>query len=145
LANDFGSGCGIPAAAALATGPAKGTLTLAADGSFGYASSLNFFSADSFTYRAFDGTGSSGLATVTLNVQPVNDPPVAKNDLFIWYEGATFYVAAPGALGNDTNVDADPKADGPISGKVVIMDRELLLHLQGAADRSINAIKHDEQ
>src|SRR4029077_3054898 len=50
------------------------------------------------------------------------------------------------SIGNRvTNVDADPKADGPVRGRIIIMDRELLLHLQGAADRSINAIKHDEQ
>jgi len=49
--------------------------TLEADGSFSYThdGSENF--ADSFTYTASDGTGTSVPATVTINIDPVNDAP----------------------------------------------------------------------
>jgi VCBS repeat-containing protein len=38
---------------------------------------LNFFGTDSFTYLANDGTADSDLATVTITVNPVVDPPLA--------------------------------------------------------------------
>ena len=63
--------------AVLASGPTNGTLALGKDGSFTYTPNANFSGVDSFTYRANDGTASSNLATVTINVNPVNDAPVA--------------------------------------------------------------------
>ena len=42
--------------AVLVTGPAHGTLTLNADGSFTYTPDANYNGADSFTYSANDGT-----------------------------------------------------------------------------------------
>jgi hypothetical protein len=55
--------------------PANGTLTFHANGSFEYTPNANFFGDDSFIYRASDGTSTSGVATVHLTVQPVNDAP----------------------------------------------------------------------
>ena len=54
-----------------------GTLSLAADGSFLYVADLNFFGTDTFTYEVSDGQGGSGIATVTLTVNAVNDAPDA--------------------------------------------------------------------
>ena len=48
-----------PLTAVLVTGPAHGTLTLNADGSFLYTPAANYHGTDSFTYRANDGTLSS--------------------------------------------------------------------------------------
>ncbi|RUY98309.1 tandem-95 repeat protein, partial [Mesorhizobium sp. M7A.F.Ca.CA.001.04.2.1] len=64
----------------LVTEPTNGTLTLNPDGSFTYAPKANFFGTDSFTYRAFDGTAESNIATVALTITPVNDVPVAADD-----------------------------------------------------------------
>src|SRR5262249_24893586 len=61
---------------ALVQGPAHGTVTINADGSFDYPPAANFNGTDSFTYNLIDGSYSSGAATVTLTVDPVNDPPV---------------------------------------------------------------------
>jgi VCBS repeat-containing protein len=61
--------------AAVVTGPAHGTLTLNADGSFAYTPDANFTGSDSFTYRASDGTLDSDPATVTITVTAVNDAP----------------------------------------------------------------------
>ena len=43
------------------TGPAHGTLTLNADGSFTYTPAANYNGTDSFTYKANDGTADSQL------------------------------------------------------------------------------------
>ncbi|MEU8764259.1 FG-GAP-like repeat-containing protein [Streptomyces sp. NPDC048659] len=59
---------GDPLTASLVTGPAHGTLTLAADGSFTYQPDSAYVGADSFTYEASDGTSGSDTATVTLAV-----------------------------------------------------------------------------
>src|SRR5207237_816459 len=68
--------------ASLVTGPANGTLTLNANGSFTYTPALNFNGSDSFTYKANDGTTDSNVATVTIAVSAVNDAPVAANDSY---------------------------------------------------------------
>ena len=81
LANDADPD-GDPLAAALASGPAHGTLALRADGSFAYTASAAFAGTDTFTYAASDGRLLSGPVTVTLAVAAPNQPPVAANDTF---------------------------------------------------------------
>ena len=63
--------------ATLVTDAAHGTLALAADGSFTYTPDADFNGTDSFTYTASDGELTSGPATVTITVVPVDDPPAA--------------------------------------------------------------------
>ncbi|HND54583.1 MAG TPA: Ig-like domain-containing protein, partial [Pirellulaceae bacterium] len=57
------------------TNPSHGTVSVAANGAFTYTPVANYFGPDSFTYRVSDGTLLSGVATVSLTVTPVNDPP----------------------------------------------------------------------
>jgi VCBS repeat-containing protein len=52
------------------SGPAHGSLTLNADGSFMYTPNAGYSGSDSFTYGATDGFLASAAATVTLTVQP---------------------------------------------------------------------------
>ncbi|WP_082893819.1 tandem-95 repeat protein [Rufibacter ruber] len=62
--------------AKVVTQPAKGTLTLNADGTFTYTPGANVNGTDSFTYRAHDGReDSQDAATVTITIHPVNDAP----------------------------------------------------------------------
>jgi len=42
-----------------------------------YTPDLNYYGADSFTYKVNDGLEDSNIATVSITVTPVNDPPVA--------------------------------------------------------------------
>jgi len=88
--------------------PANGTLNLNPDGSFNYTPHPDFFGTDSFTYRANDGQDNSNLATVTITVIPVNDPPLAVDDAETVIQGATLYRPAPGVLGNDNDPENDP-------------------------------------
>ena len=71
------------------SGPAHGSLTLSADGTFSYThdDSENF--TDSFTYHANDGVNDSNVATVTITITPVNDAPVGVADGYTVDEGAT--------------------------------------------------------
>ncbi|HEX2748144.1 MAG TPA: Ig-like domain-containing protein, partial [Verrucomicrobiales bacterium] len=95
-----------PFTAVIATQPSHGTVTLNANGSFLYTPAANYNGADSFTYRATD-TRASVPATVTINVAPVNDLPVAVNDTYAGDPGQTLTIAAAqGVLANDTDVDA---------------------------------------
>ena len=108
--------------AAVATGPAHGSVNLAADGSFVYTPQANFNGNDSFTYRASDGSAASGDTTVNIFVAPVNDAPVAAPDTYITDEDVMLIVDAPGVLANDSDVDGDDLqvrlSDPPAHGDV---------------------------
>ena len=54
----------------LASGPANGSVTVNADGSFRYTPNSGYNGADSFTYTANDGNGGSATATVGIIVEP---------------------------------------------------------------------------
>lgn len=67
--------------AILLDGPNFATsFTLNSDGSFSYTPIANFSGLDSFTYKANDGLLDSNVATVTINVNPIEDAPVAVDD-----------------------------------------------------------------
>ena len=102
--------------AVVGSGPSHGTLTLNADGSFSYTPVANFSGSDSFTYRASDGTLSSGLATVTLTVSAANDAPAAVDDAYSAGEDTALTVAAPGVLANDSDPEGDTLSAVLVSG-----------------------------
>ena len=79
LANDYDPD-GNALSAIMVTGPSHaGSFTLNADGSFSYTPAADFFGTDSFTYRVSDGTTLSNIATVHIQVDPVNDAPTDLN------------------------------------------------------------------
>src|SRR5439155_554494 len=102
--------------AVLVSGPAHGTLTLNANGSFTYSPAANYNGSDRFTYKANDGQALSNLATVSLTVTPVNDAPVASNDAYTTPETPPLPAAPPGVLGNDPDVDGDALPAALVSG-----------------------------
>ncbi|QDU26633.1 Serine-aspartate repeat-containing protein D precursor [Anatilimnocola aggregata] len=94
--------------AILVSGPSHGTLMLNPDGSFVYSPISNYNGADSFVYRANDGSADSNLITVSITVTPVNDPPVGVNDGYQTNQGIALPVpATTGVLANDREVDGD--------------------------------------
>jgi VCBS repeat-containing protein len=102
--------------AVLVAGPSHGTLTLNADGSFIYAPNANFNGSDAFTYKASDGSLESDAATVSITVRSVNDAPVASADEYSTDEDLVLNVAAPGVLGNDSDIDGDSLAVVVVTG-----------------------------
>ena len=61
---------GLPLAAVLVNPTLDGSLSFQTNGGFSYTANPGFSGADTFTYRASNGTNSSNLATVTINVAP---------------------------------------------------------------------------
>lgn len=64
----------------LVTPPTNGVVTVSGDIAT-YTPNLNYHGADSFTYKANDGTADSATATVSITVTPVNDPPTANSGI----------------------------------------------------------------
>jgi VCBS repeat-containing protein len=109
----------------LVTGPAHGTVTLDADGSFEYTPNDNFHGTDSFTYTVNDGYGPSAEATATITVNPVNDTPEVSDDSYpVLPDGVLNLNAASGVLANDSDVDGDSLdvtlVTGPAHGTLLI-------------------------
>ena len=83
-----------------------GAFELNTDGSFTYVHDGSETLGDSFTYFVTDSAGAtSNVATAMIEVNPVNDPPVAVDDAYAVDEDATLSVPAPGVLGNDTDAE----------------------------------------
>jgi hypothetical protein len=121
LANDQDADSAPTVTAVLVTPPSHGTLTLNADGSFAYIPAANYSGADSFTYNASlaygpDGPVVSLPATVSITILPVDDAPVAGNDSYSMLQGSVLTIAAPGVLGNDTDVDSPSLTAVLVSG-----------------------------
>ncbi|MGN6544931.1 MAG: tandem-95 repeat protein [Aureliella sp.] len=98
------------------TGPAHGTLTLSADGSFLYTPDAAFRGVDSFAYQLSDGTSNSNVATVSINVQHTNQAPVASDDSYAVDEDTTLSSGPLGVVSNDVDSDGDVLSAELLSG-----------------------------
>jgi autotransporter-associated beta strand protein/VCBS repeat-containing protein len=87
-------------------GPEHGTLTFNGDGSFTYTPFANYSGSDTFLYQANDGNVSDPVA-VTFTVTAVDDAPHGVDDTYYVNVDGTLTVAAPGVLGNDSDVEGD--------------------------------------
>src|SRR5439155_1108761 len=93
------------------------SLSLNADGSFSYTPNANFSGSDSFTYSASDASLAGAATTVSLTVNPVNDPPAAAADSFQTNEDVPLTIDAPhGVLANDSDLDGDTLSASVVSG-----------------------------
>lgn len=98
--------------------PTHGTLSGIAP-NLTYTPSGDFNGSDSFTFRSFDGIDVSELATVSIDVLPVNDPPLANDLNLAVNEDASLGITLTG-----TDVDGDwltyvivtPPANGSLTG-----------------------------
>jgi len=70
-----------------------------------YTPNSNFYGSDSFTFKVNDGTEDSALATVSITVSPINDPPMANGDTAETQEDTP--IVRIDVLANDTDVDDD--------------------------------------
>ena len=98
----------------LVSGPAHGSLSLSADGSFIYTPDANYNGSDSFTYKANDGSADSNVATAYITVNAVNDAPVAHDDAASVTEDQSVLL---NVLSNDIDVDGDSLGIISLSGQ----------------------------
>ena len=98
---------GDPIDVVLATDPAHGTTVVNGDNTITYTPDLNWTGTDTYTYEITDNNGGFATATVTITVTPVNDPPVANDDLYSTSEDTPLIVPLPGLLTNDTDPEND--------------------------------------
>jgi hypothetical protein len=112
LANDSDPD-GDALSAVLVSGPAHGSLALSVNGSFTYTPATGYHGPDSFTYEASDGSLSSGSVTVTITVHA---PPITAPDRYAIAQNTPLTVAAPGVLGNDSDLDGDQLSAQLVAG-----------------------------
>jgi ELWxxDGT repeat protein len=107
--------------ARLVSGPQQGQLVLNADGSFRYTPNANYHGADGFSYRVWDGQVVSGITSVMISVNPVNDAPNAVDDVFSGNEDSPI---VGNLLANDSDVEGDPMlallVGGPAHGSLAL-------------------------
>ncbi|MBE4506700.1 tandem-95 repeat protein [Vibrio parahaemolyticus] len=127
LGNDTFEGDGKVVSLDTNNGPANGTVSINPDGSVTYTPNDNYHGADSFTYIVTSG-GVSESTTVEVNVTPVNDAPVAKDDIATTQEDTAVTIDV---LPNDTDVDGDKLSIESVSvpkeqGTVEVVDGKLV-------------------
>ena len=81
---------------------------LTLDGSFNYTPAVGFEGLDTFTYHANDGLADSNLATVNITVTPINNAPLAVDDIYSTQEDLPLVVSGPGVLLNDSDPENRP-------------------------------------
>jgi len=108
LTNDT-DGDGDSLTATKVTGPSHGAVTLNSNGGFTYIPTSNYYGTDSFTYKAYDGTVYSNIATAHITVNSTNDAPVVSGipDQTI-AEGSTFTtISLDNYVSDVDNTDAE--------------------------------------
>lgn len=145
LANDVDVD-GDPLTASVYSPPLHGTLTLNPNGSFTYVPSPNYNGTDRFVYQVCDNTGACDTASVTFNVQSVNDNPVAVKDLYTTTEDNVLTIPASGVLFNDSDVDGDPLSvvilSGPDHGLATLSPNGALSYTPNADYNGLDTIRY---
>ena len=96
-----------------AAAPGHGSVSLGEDGTITYTPVANYNGADSFVYTVTDGNGGDTTATVSLTINPVNDPPVAVTDNYSVDENKQL---TGNVKANDTDADGDALTVGVVTG-----------------------------
>lgn len=94
---------GNPLTVTSATSP-NGTVLINADGTITFTPNANFSGPTTITYTVSDGNGGMATATVAVTVTPVNDAPLAANDVAATREDMPVTIAV---LANDSDLDAN--------------------------------------
>ena len=103
-----------------ASQPVDGSVAVEPDGSVTYVPPPDFARMTTFTYTVSDGSAEPDGATVTVTVEPANDPPVPKDDDATTDEDTPAVISV---LANDIDVDGDKltvEAKQPEMGSVTV-------------------------
>ena len=103
--------------------PSHGTLSLSNNGSFSYTPNPNYSGPDSFTYQVSDGSLTSNVATVTIQVTAVPTAATANDDNYSLNEDTTLTLNAPRAAAQRPESQRQPPVDQhrqrPVARRVV--------------------------
>uniref|UniRef100_UPI0037D9E99A retention module-containing protein n=1 Tax=Zoogloea sp. TaxID=49181 RepID=UPI0037D9E99A len=102
--------------------PTRGTVVVNPDGTLTFTPAQDITGPVVITYTVSDGKGGTASSTVTVNVTPVNDSPVANPDVATTLENTPVTVPV---LGNDSDPEGDPltvtsATVNPAVGSVVV-------------------------
>ena len=88
----------------------NGSANLNPDGSVAFTPNADFNGLGSFSYTVDDGSGSTAIARVNVEVTPINDAPVGGADSGTIDQGTSLTLAAADLLANDSDIDGDSLA-----------------------------------
>ena len=103
---------------------ANGRVIVLADGSLTFAPAPDFNGQAQFTYEATDTSGQTAQASVTVDVQPVNDAPAARDDNLIGVIGQPLLIDP---VGNDIDPDADGLVVREVAGQPITVGQPVTL------------------
>ncbi|MCU0785444.1 MAG: Ig-like domain-containing protein, partial [Verrucomicrobia bacterium] len=127
LANDTDAD-GDALTALLVSNVSHGSLALNPDGSFTYTPISNYFGSDSFTYRAYDGSATSAVATVSLTI--LDNTPLSFSSAGMTADGFELHLSGPMVstyviLASTNMLDWTPiSTNSALTGSVVFTDTE---------------------
>jgi hypothetical protein len=105
----------------------QGTLAQNQDGSFSYTPNANYNGSDSFTYTISDGKGGTSTGTVNIGITPVNDAPVAVDDILSGTEDTSLTITSADLFGAD--------GTGPVNDKDIDSSQLQQDHRYNACDQ----------
>jgi len=133
LGNDYDDD-GDPLTAVLESDVSNGTVNLSPDGTYTYTPEVGYVGSDSFSYKAFDGTNYSNVATVSIDV--TNSDPQAYDDFYYVPHGQS---VAGDVLAGDYDADTVDMGrltaelvSGPTHGQLLSFDNGTFTYLAPA-------------
>ncbi|RAI97710.1 gliding motility-associated-like protein [Chitinophaga skermanii] len=103
-----------PLSATVVTTTTNGILQFNSNGSFRYIPNRYYNGVDSFTYRACDVAGTCSTAIARIHITPVNNAPIAVDDIFVRTEDTVITFPPIVILINDSDPDGDSLSGRPI-------------------------------
>jgi VCBS repeat-containing protein len=127
--------------------PLHGTITGTAP-NLTYTPDENYSGQDTVIYLANDGDSDSGTGTITIQVNPINDPPLAGVDVFATTPGSGFTISpAAGVLANDIDAEGDALVAvivaPPANGTINFADDGSFSYMPNAGFSGIDSFTYD--
>lgn len=127
---------------------ANGTVTLNADGTITYVPNADFNGRDKFVYQVSDGRGGVASARVIVDVNAVNDAPIARRDAgYSVNTGQVLNIAIADLLANDRDPEGDTlsilRLGDPTNGTVRIVGDQIRFTASGEGEGGFSYVVSD--